>query len=465
MATKLIPLEAFELQLVTSLDDYLARSSAVASMAALAVKVAGPEWALPDIYESETALMSPAQREQVDAAMLALAKALKEAYESTEQGERDREIIIARPTDPHVSDLIDRLIIAHTARVRMPNPGDVLHKSLLILAVSDFELLIGKVAAAIMHKVPDAVRGSDATLTLAQLIEIGSVESAVAHIVERRVEELLRSSVTEWESWFGKFSIKFRDMIDSWPEFVEIFARRNLAVHNDGIVNRQYLARIAEGGWRGDCPAIGATLDFDAKYLSSALDRMATFSILLTAGAELQICKKGSDNALHRLSDKVRELSYSGRHQAVLNVTSTVLRSSRGRMSQQLELGLRIRGWIAMGEVGRRDAMIAEVESWDVGALAPYYLHVRNVLLQRTEAALSEIREMLKTGALSPLRLRLDPLYGELRRDGLLDLVFSEAASAPGADGKDGTDPASTELDQSRAPDVDSSEIFGSEGA
>ncbi|MFY1573369.1 hypothetical protein ACN26Z_00680 [Verrucosispora sp. WMMD703] len=414
---------AFELQVVNAGNRYLARAAAVRRLASIAVGIT-PE-RLPDFYSAELEAMSNTQLDQLTGQLEKLAGLFHEAVDAQRRGEKweTPRAIAPNTSDPHVNELVFRLLNAGTARTITPDPTETLCKSLLMLSVSDFELLIGKVASAIMHKVPDAVRGADATLTLAQLTQFGSVQAAVNYVIERRVEDLLRASLADWESWFGGFGVKFRDMTDHWPHFAEIFARRNLVVHNDGKANQQYLSRLRDAGWTDDLPEAGNMIVVDPAYLSLALDRMTAFAALLTTGCLLQI-EKGSILPIAWLSGKVQEISESGHQNAVRTITTTILRTSRGRLSRQHDLDFRIRQWIAMRQLGEERKMRREVEAWDIGGLEPYYVHVRAVLLEKTEYAIQSTRDLLDAGKLTPLRIRLDPLYQGLRDSGALDSVI-----------------------------------------
>src|SRR5690606_30868436 len=71
----------------------------------------------------------------------------------------------------------------------------------------------------------------------------GSIEAARRHVIEKEVESVLRESHTAQFEWFEKrLNTSLREKLDAWPTFIELTERRNLFVHNDGVVNSQYLA-------------------------------------------------------------------------------------------------------------------------------------------------------------------------------------------------------------------------------
>jgi hypothetical protein len=312
-----------------------------------------------------------------------------------------------------------------------------LRKSLLALAVSDFELLISEVAEACMRELPRLVNDEQA-ITLEQLKTFDNVEQATAHVIQRQVADLMRQDLFTWEVWFQRVGVKLRDTTDSWPLVVEILARRNVIVHNDGKANGQYLSKIDKST---EHPPIGFDLAPDDAYLRQSVERLYAMGILLASGANLQIKPEESDHVLRALRARASDCAEDGRFLVAHTIASVVLAKSRGRMRRELELEFKKILWVSMRECGSVEQMLKDVEQWDVTGLDRYYAHVRAVLLREQELAIASTNSLIRAGRLSPYAVANDPLYNELRHDVQFIQLFREIdPAAPAA-----ADPPSTE--------------------
>src|SRR5258708_31026829 len=91
-------------------------------------------------------------------------------------------------------------------------------------------------------------------------------------MVEKEIDALLRESHANQLDWLEKkFNIVLRKDLPAWPVFIELTERRNLFVHTNGVVSRQYLevcrnhsCQLHEGIRNGE--SLTLTLD----YMSAA---------------------------------------------------------------------------------------------------------------------------------------------------------------------------------------------------
>jgi len=71
-------------------------------------------------------------------------------------------------------------------------------------------------------------------------MEFNSLEKARSFILEKKSKSVLRKSHIEQFTWMEeKFKMKLRKDLQVWPCFVELTERRNLFVHNDGVLSNQ----------------------------------------------------------------------------------------------------------------------------------------------------------------------------------------------------------------------------------
>lgn len=113
----------------------------------------------------------------------------------------------------------------------------------VVALAGQFDAFLGSLVRSLFLMRPELIASSERSLTLAQLLELGSVEAATNSILDKEVETVLRKSRTEQFDWMeNKFGIKLRAGLESWPTLIEATERRNLFAHTSGVVSDQYLS-------------------------------------------------------------------------------------------------------------------------------------------------------------------------------------------------------------------------------
>jgi len=144
-------------------------------------------------------------------------------------------------------------------------------RSLLVALVSELDTFIGGLIRILFLVQPQTLKASGQTLTFAQLTEFGSIEAAREHIIEQEVDLVLRKDHAGQFEWFEKkFDIKLAPGLPLWTAFIELTERRNLFVHNDGVVNGQYLTKCGAHDAVPKGVERGHALDADATYFETA---------------------------------------------------------------------------------------------------------------------------------------------------------------------------------------------------
>ncbi len=160
----------------------------------------------------------------------------------------------------------------------------LLYRSSLVTLVSSAEWFLAQLLHDYFGEYPEAVGAHEKAFSLDDLRSMGTIDDAKSRLIETRVEEVLRGSLSDWLEYLKtkvKLSLgyvgEFRDCL------VEVTQRRNLLIHNGGIVNSIYMARVPEESRQG--LAAGDSVDVSQEYLDRAI---CTFErVFLLIGAEL----------------------------------------------------------------------------------------------------------------------------------------------------------------------------------
>ncbi|WP_432056046.1 hypothetical protein [Streptomyces sp. bgisy022] len=288
-------------------------------------------------------------------------------------------------------------------------------QSTTVSAVSNFEVLLSGLVSCFYEAAPQALDASSKDrgkeFSLRELKEMKSLEDAIQLAIDRRVEEFMFGSFSDWRKFFqDKMNLKFENYAIHWPTLQEIFQRRHVIVHNGGLASRRYLRSVdptaCEGVQEGDA------LEVDDEYLRRAASELLCFGFLLTSAMSLKFAKDRAEETIADIHNFTYKNLVKGRNELVIKCSSYGL-----DLAQDMddELIFRVNRWIARKRIGEK-RVIEEVEAWDVRPLNSRYALAKHCLLEEKDAALTELQNLIETGEVDfesviewPL---LDPLRG-----------------------------------------------------
>jgi len=159
-----------------------------------------------------------------------------------------------------------------------------LYRSGLISLISTVEWYLSSLIHAYYEKHPDAIGGKDKQISLNDLKGLGSIPDAIKFLVEGKVEDVLRGSFDDWVGFLRdtlKLSMGYLE--SDRHRLVECCQRRNVLVHNNGVVNTIYLSKVHEPLRKG--LKVGSQIQIDEDYVDEAIRLFERAFVLI--GAEL----------------------------------------------------------------------------------------------------------------------------------------------------------------------------------
>lgn len=167
----------------------------------------------------------------------------------------------------------------------------LLYRNSLISLISSAEWLLAQLIRLYYEKYPEAIGLDDKRLSFKEISALGSLEDAKSYLTDLKIEEVMRGSFETWLDFIKKHFKLQMDYIEPLrSELIEIFQRRNLLVHNNGVVNAHYLKNVSvENGVK-----LGSDLVVSSHYLQKAIDTIELSFLLI--GAELWKHLKKDDN-------------------------------------------------------------------------------------------------------------------------------------------------------------------------
>ncbi|MFH9563551.1 hypothetical protein [Streptomyces globisporus] len=314
------------------------------------------------------------------------------------------------------SAAITHLIIQMAYRAKAGPPDFLLRKSLLVSAISTFEVLFGQLARAIYVVNSSALSDSEHAFTLDELAEFKSLGDAREYLIEKRVSSLLRDSVDIWEKWLKRQTggVSMQELPVSWPLVRESFARRNLLVHTGGVVNQLYVAVVAKLGLPESATVRpGERIDVDAEYLDRVLQELLALGHTLICAVGVKLYRKNKDVYLRAAINAARDFSFWHADRASRAVCSYLLTN---KLNRRDEMMTRVRHWVAVKEVEGLGSIRSELEGWDTSGLDLSIAHCKNVLLDDLEEGARVVEKLISQGDLTRFEVAFDPLYKKLAR-------------------------------------------------
>lgn len=306
-------------------------------------------------------------------------------------------------------------------------------RALFVSLVSVFDAHIGRLIRHLFRVRPEVLSSSANTLTYSQLVEFGTVENARDYVVEKEVETVLRKSHTEQFDWLeAKFGLPLRKDLPAWPTFIEVTERRNLFVHSNGIVSRQYL----EVCKRNSCPisqnlCVGGPLSLKGEYFWAAHECLFEIGVKLSQVLWRKVQPDDIKAADGSLVTVCYELLVEGRYQLariLLDFATEILpkySSDEYRLTFVINRAQAYK-WLGNEEKARN---ILSAEDWT--AKANKFKLAQMVLLDDFKAAAEFMRRIGSGEHMDTHAYREWPLFKEARKSKEFADAFEEIFKEP----------------------------------
>lgn len=159
---------------------------------------------------------------------------------------------------------------------------ELLYKNSLISLLSSVEWFFSEILHFYYDKFPESTGIQKKTMTLAELKSFGTVNDAEKYLIDIKIEEVLRGNFESWLTLLkSELSLKLGYIDPIEADLIEIYQRRNILVHNGGIVNSIYLSKVNEANRKG--VNIGDNIRIDKVYLDNAIRKLQKTFILIAS--------------------------------------------------------------------------------------------------------------------------------------------------------------------------------------
>lgn len=221
-----------------------------------------------------------------------------------------------------------------------PARGKILRRGALIMMFSFYELLISDIIRAYYSLFPDALPAPDEQqISLRDLrgMNPSGLDDIEKFFIEKEVDKVLRESTKKQLQYFkDTLTIQLPADTKLREALKEIAQRRNLIVHNDGIVDSFYLANVP----KEFCEARGieknVRLNVTPAYILHAYETLFGFSCQLVQLCWRKWFKDDAEKADLALSESIFSLLEKERYFALKELAIYSTRVNTSPMYEQL---------------------------------------------------------------------------------------------------------------------------------
>lgn len=172
--------------------------------------------------------------------------------------------------------------------------------TLLVSLTSSYELLVSSLLNQIAEIHPEAFVNADRTISISEILSYKDHQELRSAIIGKEIDSVMRESCeVQIEQLCKKMKHDHpKKDFEKWSEFLELFYRRNLVVHTNGVVNSTYL-KAAEINNFADRDKIvtNAKLNVGMRYLGAAAIILTEFGLKLSHVIWRKLLKDQSDEA------------------------------------------------------------------------------------------------------------------------------------------------------------------------
>lgn len=309
----------------------------------------------------------------------------------------------------------------------------LLPSKFLISYVSEYDAFLGALIRRMFELKPELLNAGEKNISFSILKDLGSIDAAFQHVIEKEVESVLRNSHAEHFKWLERTCcVTLTKGLNSWPMFIELTERRNLFVHCDGIVSAQYLVNCKSHNCKipDDCK-VGSKLSADKRYLDES------FQCLYEIGVKLLqvLWRKQFPNELDDADTSLINVSFSLIHegkytlaQKLLDFGAETLKNHASDSNRRIIIINRAQSYYHDNQKNKSNDILNR-EDWS--SCSDEYQLCVNVLKEDFETSEKVMRRIGLNGQIKEADYLDWPIFREFRKQELFKLAFEQIFGKP----------------------------------
>lgn len=296
---------------------------------------------------------------------------------------------------------------------------ELLPVNFIVSFVSQYDAYLGGLIKTIFYVKPDMLNNSEKNLQFSELLTFKSIEEAKEFVIEKEVESVLRESHLKQFKWLeSKLNMTLRKDLPSFNDFIEITERRNLFVHCNGVVSRQYLDTCKEHNIPGiDKIELGQQLKANPGYFTKC------YSVLFEIGVKLgqvlwrKLQPSEIEEADAHLNNVCYQLLIKGHYKLALNLLSFATETLKKHCNQEMVCIFTINKSLAYYLSGKKQDAKRILDEHDWSATNDKFKLANAILIEEFGDAIDIMKSIGNSNKhINKSAYREWPLFNEFRK-------------------------------------------------
>ncbi|MEB7455120.1 hypothetical protein [Lysinibacillus sphaericus] len=256
---------------------------------------------------------------------------------------------------------------------------ELVNRNSLTSLMTFFENLVAGIIRLRLTLHPDSFNPKEKSIKYSDLLDFESIEEALEHLIEQEVMEIMYGGLKSWITYFNKAGINTKRVNALLEEVNEASLRRNLVVHNDGIVNKVYLSKV-DSKLIEEGISKGTRLKISKEYLESKIMIIKIYGTIILLESWKKLDKLNFKEAY------VDKLAYDAMRNFEWEFAKYIYEFLFDNVdSYAYKKALQFNIWLCEKELGNFESIKEDIEKCDVGGLKTHYQLCRLSLLDRKE--------------------------------------------------------------------------------
>ncbi len=254
----------------------------------------------------------------------------------------------------------------------------LLNNSALMMLLIKYEEMIMGVFRWVIRSYPEAYL-SDKKISYSEILEIDSqIDSVKEILVNQEIDEIMRKPISDWYKILNeKHKINFGVLSDYFDEFKEVYYRRNIVVHNNGVVNNDYIKSVKEE-YRKNVKK-GEFLEVEEQYLKKSFD----IAYIMLYGTILCVAKLSSSK--EEIYDSIEDMAFQHMIDGEWKISKFIYKYIMEECKKELATAdyerIKINYWLSIKNMEGLASIQDEVKKYDVSAMEGKYKVAKACLL------------------------------------------------------------------------------------
>lgn len=174
-------------------------------------------------------------------------------------------------------------ILSHIQKIeRTQNALDALPTALLLSIVAKFDSITSDIVRVMFNAKPTMMQFGDKVIAFSEVFQAKSLDDIKDKMLSDEIYLYSRGSHEDQVRYIEKtFHISIIDKWKRWPDFIEVFERRNLIAHGEEKFTSRYVSLCLKSNHKGSETLLGVDVQLTSRYLHQAIDILVEFAALL----------------------------------------------------------------------------------------------------------------------------------------------------------------------------------------